>query len=1594
MQRLDLNCGKNGTSINQGYSVSGFYVSSVGYMRVKCLVTLYLVFGLVTILCHASSLVPAMSYFKGIDWLYDTENISASYRPESSSDLESGKKPKAKDDFAVTTEDTPVTINVLSNDEEGEGDDGEGDDEENENDNEIDIGTVDLNPSTQTIDPEVTTSAGHFIVNTIGEITYTPSQNYTGTAGLQYTVNSRGGETSNHATLTITVNNVDDEPVITGQTPDPLTATEEQSFTIALANLLVTDTDNSYPTGFTLQVAPGTGYTASGNTVTPATNFSGNLVVPVTVNDGQETSGPFNFQVTVLAVNDAPVITGQTPNPLTTGEDVPFTIEFSHLLVSDPDNNYPTGFSMTVSQGVNYSVSGTTVTPLPDFAGTLSVPVTVNDGASNSNTFTLALNVSAANDRPQITGQSPLNVEEDNAVTIQLSHLLVTDNDNPYPTGFTLALAPGDNYSVSGTTVTPAANFSGALSVPVTVNDGTSTSDPFNLVINVAPVNDVPFISGQSAITTGENQSVQLDLSQLVVADPDHAYPAGFTLSVSAGTNYTVSGTSITPSAGFNGTLSVGVFVNDGVANSNVFNLQVTVTAVNDPPVITAQSPLTVAEDEPITIQFSDLAVSDPDNAYPAGFTLTVLTGADYTFSGTTVTPAQNFTGTLSVSVVVNDGVNNSQPFPLQLAVAPVNDAPVITGQQLLSTNEDQAITLDFAGVAVNDVDNTYPSGFMLLAFAGANYTLSGLTVIPSPDFQGTLSVPVQVSDGALNSNIFDLQVAVNATNDTPVITGQVPLSTGEDTPATITLTHLTVLDGDNAYPTGFTLNVLPGANYSVSGTTVIPALDFNGTLNVNVTVSDGFSTSESFVFQIQVGNANDPPVIVGQNTLSTNEEQAFTLQLTDLIVSDPDNPYPVGFSILIALGENFTAVGNTITPSLNFAGVLTVPVRVNDGVNNSATFDLKLAVNQINDAPSFDAIANQKLAENETAADVVISNISKGPGEDGQQITFIVTSGNTAVIPDPVVTYNGTGTSATLKYTPVANVSGTVTITVVAVDNGSTGLPHQNTYSATFQVEVSEINSAPTLEPLSDLTVQEDAALQSVSLWGITAGIGESQPLSVEVSSDKPDLFEVIQVVYTSPAATGTLQLKPNANAYGSAKVTIKVTDNGSSISPSVNSVFRSFTFKVNAVNDPPVFISIPVLVAAVNEMYTYTMEIHDLENRGLPFSALEKPAWLTLTNLGDGKARLAGIPPAAALGPSSVKVIVADGEVTAEQQFIVVVNTRPTVLNFSVDTDEDMNVKFQNQFQQAYSDADNHAMQSILITQVPSSGKLQVSSQEIKANDTIAVSALSSLEYHPDLNYNGQDAFFWKGFDGYHHSAEPASVAVTIRPINDPPVMTLETDTLKYEVNGEPAPITTLFAIEDPDDDSLTRADVAFRAQNFFREYDVLIFQNTGNIRGFYDYSTGKLSLTGKAPLAEYALAIRSIHYNHLNTLDPELKMKSIFITLHDGKASSEERDRLIMPQYTFIDLEIPSGFTPNGDQANDSWIISRPGGIEKLKDAEIKVFNKRGIQVFRARGFERPWDGTINGEVLPADSYFYMIDLNLRNKKTYRGIVTILR
>ena len=118
-------------------------------------------------------------------------------------------------------------------------------------------------------------------------------------------------------------------------------------------------------------------------------------------------------------------------------------------------------------------------------------------------------------------------------------------------------------------------------------------------------------------------------------------------------------------------------------------------------------------------------------------------------------------------------------------------------------------------------------------------------------------------------------------------------------------------------------------------------------------------------------------------------------------------------------------------------------------------------------------------------------------------------------------------------------------------------------------------LTTNPTLDVISDVSVDEDAAEQTVNLSGITDGGDGGQPIQITVSSDTPGLIPNPTVTYTSPDATGSLAFTPKGNQHGAATITVTVEDGGLDSNLATagdNDTFsRTFMVTVNAVNDPP---------------------------------------------------------------------------------------------------------------------------------------------------------------------------------------------------------------------------------------------------------------------------------------------------------------------------------------------------------------------------------------------------------------------------------------
>lgn len=91
---------------------------------------------------------------------------------------------------------------------------------------------------------------------------------------------------------------------------------------------------------------------------------------------------------------------------------------------------------------------------------------------------------------------------------------------------------------------------------------------------------------------------------------------------------------------------------------------------------------------------------------------------------------------------------------------------------------------------------------------------------------------------------------------------------------------------------------------------------------------------------------------------------------------------------------------------------------------------------------------------------------------------------------------------------------------------------------------------------------------------------------------------------------------------------------------------------------------------------------------------------------------------------------------------------------------------------------------------------------------------------------------------------------------------------------------------------------------------------------------------------------------------------------------------------------DIRPPEVFTPNGDGANDTWVIN---GIHAYQKVEVVIFNRWGGRVWQKSGVYEPWDGTnAKGKNLPSGTYYYSIkcsDSRIGTKEK-SGPVTIIR
>jgi gliding motility-associated-like protein len=411
---------------------------------------------------------------------------------------------------------------------------------------------------------------------------------------------------------------------------------------------------------------------------------------------------------------------------------------------------------------------------------------------------------------------------------------------------------------------------------------------------SAAAAEDDPEIKGQRPLVMNEGESITIQLSDLIVDPNKSAYPKGFYIEILEGDHYTFSGATVTPDSNFSGKLEVHLRVNDGTRHSKKFNLKISVLKkeqVNIAPLIVGQFPVTGEQNKPVTISLSQLIVVDPDSRYPQDFRLKILPG-NYSVDKDKVTPPANFSGILTVSVIVNDGKADSQPFQMKVIITEnkKNTKPVITGQVDLTTTKNKTIAIQLPYLTVADPDNSFPSDFQLTIYPGTNYTSISNAVTPGQNFVGMLTVNVSVNDGRDQSDIYPLKINVTEENNLRIV-GQQNLIMLEDSTLTLNVSVLIVNDPNEKFPNGFSLTVLPGEQYSIEEQTIRSAKNFSGNLKVNVQLIRGSEIIQSYNLVVVVLPVNDPPTLTWDaGPIQFTKEKSPLALASDAVVGDPDN--------------------------------------------------------------------------------------------------------------------------------------------------------------------------------------------------------------------------------------------------------------------------------------------------------------------------------------------------------------------------------------------------------------------------------------------------------------------------------------------------------------------------------------------------------------------------------------------------------------------------------------------------------------------------------------------------------------------------------
>lgn len=643
-----------------------------------------------------------------------------------------------------------------------------------------------------------------------------------------------------------------------------------------------------------------------GLTYVPSTHFNGTDTLTITTNDLGNTGngGPMtdtdSVTITVNPTNDDPAVElgsamGSTLTVNAT-EDTDFTFSVAannQIVASDPLD------AITAAGTEIYEISLSIAGAMP---GALTLPSTAgldfgqaggdNDGSDGSLLFQGTLsNINAALNG-LVYSPEPGVTDTSRTLTVTVDDLGNIDSDlmpSLTGTGTVTIIIDGSNdppvntVPVAGPLTTTDEDvdlvFSGLNGNQISIEDIDASTSPVQ--VTLSSTNGVVSLDGVAGLTFSFS-----DANGTGVGDGMDDATMTFRGTIGA-INTALNGLSFTPDLNYNGAASLTITTNDlgntGVGSplSDSDTVGITVTAVNDEPVIDGPVGLTVNEDSNVTISAANMnGVSVDDIDLGSGkfavtisldhgsLTLRRTTGLTFT-GGADGTSSMTFTGSRTA---VNSALDGSIYTP----------DPGYSGSDTLSLTVSDQGSSGSGGPQMDALD-------IPVTVRGINddpvLTLADTTVSTAEDVALSFSTSTMNQISVADVDVLDGDGRVEATIS--VTSGTLTLST---------LNNITVDSGANSSASLTFSGPIGDVNVALSGLVYQPNLDFSGTDTLNVSVSDlgnaGFMATpltDSGAITITVDAVNDAPVNSVPGPQSTPED-------TDLSFSP--NVVPNGISI------------------------------------------------------------------------------------------------------------------------------------------------------------------------------------------------------------------------------------------------------------------------------------------------------------------------------------------------------------------------------------------------------------------------------------------------------------------------------------------------------------------------------------------------------------------------------------------------------------------------------------------------------------------------------------------------------------------------